>query len=190
MDRLSEMFFENPVRIYVALGAVEAVVLIVWVLRRTQWWGRCLLIAPVVAVAVGLMAHFVQTDREQIRRFLTTSVVHVEAGDADAAAACLDNDFSVPGPLGQSIPREVFVEYARVVLRTTPLEKIVVHRLDTQVDGRKAATELVVTIVTKSMGGVRNAKWRIDWVERDKGWRIIRLQAVEPDWLAKTTMRP
>ena len=189
MDTLKELLFERPATIYVALAAVEVVVLAVWARRRTARWGWAALAAPVLAVAVGLIAHYVQSDGEKIAAIVARAIAHVEAGEVDAAAECLDKGFTVPDDQGRLIPRDLYVEMARRTLSRWPVEKIYLRRIETEVTGDSAVTELDTTIVGKSGEGINKATWRLDWMRRPGGWRITRIQAIAPQWLTRMPMR-
>ena len=68
---MSETFFENPVYVYIALAVAELVLFIIWRETRTRKAALCLLIPPLLAVVIGLIAHFVVTDHEAEFLFYT-----------------------------------------------------------------------------------------------------------------------
>ncbi len=123
MDQLKELLFERPATIYIVLGAVEVLVLAVWAWRRTSRCGWAALAAPVLAVVVGLIAHYVQSDAEKIAAILDGAIANIEAGKVDAAAECLDSKFAVPDSRGRPIPKGRYVEMARRTLRRWPVER-------------------------------------------------------------------
>ena len=189
MDQLKELLFERPATIYIVLGAVEVLVLAVWAWRRTARCGWAALAAPVLAVAVGLIAHYVQSDGEKIASIVDRAIAHIEAGEVDAAAECLDKGFTFPDDRGRLIPKDQYVEMARGTLSRWPVEKIYLRRLETEVSGDSAVAELDTTIVGKSGEGINKATWRLDWMRRPGGWRVTRIQALAPQWLARLPIR-
>lgn len=190
MDQLKELLFERPATIYIVLGAVEVLVLAVWAWRRTSRCGWAALAAPVLAVVVGLIAHYVQSDGEKIAAILDGAIAHVEAGEVDAAAECLDSKFAVPDFQGRPIPKGLYVEMARRTLRRWPVERVILRRRETKVSGNSAVTELDTTIVGKSREGINKAIWELTWVRRREGWRVTAIKAVAPQWLVVLSTRP
>ena len=187
---MKELLFERPATIYIILGAVEVVVLAVWAWRRTPRCRWAALAAPVLAVVVGLIAHYVQSDREKIAAIIGGAIAHVEAGDVDAAAECLDSEFSAPGLRGMRIPKALYVELARRTLRRRPVEAIHRQRLETEVTGDSAVTELDTRIIGKSGEGIPKATWELTWIRRGDGWRVTALTAIYPPSLVELATRP
>ena len=190
MDQLKELLFERPATIYIVLGAVEIVVLAVWAWRRTARCGWATLAAPVLAVVVGLIAHYVQSDGEKIAAILDGAIANIEAGKVDAAAECLDSKFAVPDRQGRPIPKDRYVEMARRTLTRWPVERVVLRRRETEVSGGSAVTELETTIIGKSGEGINKATWELTWIRRREGWRVTAIKAVAPQWLAVLSTRP
>ncbi len=191
MDQLKELLFERPATIYVVLGAVEVLVLAVWAWRRTSRCGWAALAAPVLAVVVGLIAHYVQSDGEKIAAILDGAIAHVEAGEVDAAAECLDSRFAATDSQGRPIPKDRYVEIARRKLRGWPVERIELLRRETEVSGNSAVTELDTRIIGVKPGeGIPKAVWELTWIRRREGWRVTSLKVVSPQWLVGLSMIP
>lgn len=190
MDLLKELLFERPATIYIVLGAVEVLVLAVWAWRRTARCGWAALAAPVLAVVVGLIAHYVQSDGEKIAAILDGAIANIEAGKVDAAAECLDSKFAVRDSRGRPIPKDLYVEMARGTLRRWPVERIGVKRRETEVTGDSAVTELDTRIIGKSGEGINKATWKLTWIRRREGWRVTAIEVVAPQWLVGLPMRP
>ena len=187
---MKELLFERPATIYIVLGAVEVLVLAVWAWRRTSRCRWAALAAPVLAVVVGLIAHYVQTDREKIAAILDGAIANIEAGKVDAAAECLDSEFAGPRLGGRPMPKGLYVEMARRTLRRRPVERIVLRRRETEVSGDSAVTELEATIIGKSGEGLKKAIWELTWIRRREGWRVTAIKTVFPQQLVEQLMRP
>lgn len=186
---MKELLFERPATIYIVLGAVEVVVLAVWARRRTARCAWAALAAPVLAVVVGLIAHYVQSDGEKIAAILDGAIAHVEAGEVDAAAECLDSKFAATDLRGRPVPKGRYVENARRKLRAWPVERIVLLRRETEVSGDSAVTELDTRIIGRKPGeGVPKATWELTWIRRREGWRVTAIKGVAPQWLVGLLM--
>ena len=185
MDQLKELLFERPATIYAVLAAVEVVVLAVWAWRRTPRCKWAALAAPGLAVVVGLIAHYVQSDGEKIAAALDEAIAHIEAGDVDAAAACLDSEFTGQGSRGKAVPRDTYVEVSKRILNKWPVKKIARQRLETQIAGNSAMSELDTRIISKRGDVINRATWQLTWIRRREGWRVTSLKAIHPQWLAR-----
>ena len=177
------MLFEDPTSVYVVLAAVEVVVVALWAWRRQRRLGWAALAVVAVVVLVGLLAHFVQTDREQIDAMVKDAIANVEAGNVDAACEYLDDPCIAPGTLGAAVPKDWYVIAARTALSHRPVRKIYASSPETEVTGDKAVTKLTATIITETGEGIRGSQWRLEWTRTPDGWRIGRVQIVAPDGL-------
>ena len=183
MDQLKELLFERPATIYIVLGAAEVVVLAVWARRRTRRCGWVALAAPVLAVVVGLIAHYVQTDGEKIAAILDAAISNIKAGKVDAAAECLDSEFVAADFRSGLSSKGPYVEWARRILKRWPVHRVVVRRCETEVSGDSAVTELKATVICKSGEGLKDAVWELTWIRRREGWRVAAIKTLGPPQL-------
>jgi len=89
---MSETFFENPLYVYIALGLVEVVLLGIWFERRAPGAARAMIVPPVLAGVVALMAHWVVTDREQIQtasQDIAEAIAFFASSKADKTTGCM-----------------------------------------------------------------------------------------------------
>ncbi len=182
MADLSRHLFEGPVYAYVVLGIVEVVLAWMWYSRRTARFALALLPAPVLALAVGLTAHFVRTDREKIASALEVIAAAIEAGDVGSAGAFLDEDCRSPYRGGRLIDKEGLLAIARHALARWPVRDIRLGSLQTEVAGPNATTALETRITFGGqLGGQTFAMgWRLQWARRGEAWRIVRVEVTHP----------
>ncbi len=180
MESVTHLLLENPTKLYVALGLAEVVVLCVWFWRHSRPWGWAGLALPAAAVGVGLLAHFVQTDREQIDAAVGQAIAHLEAGRIDAATECLDERIALSGSADRTVRKYLFVPLVKLALSADPIAKILATTPATEVDADTAVTRLSATIICESGAGVKGSAWRLDWARRQGGWRITRIEIIEP----------
>jgi hypothetical protein len=83
---LHHIVFEDPMPLWVLYGIATAIFLAVW--SRSRSWvplafaGGCVL----AGIAVGIVAHAVETDNERVLRSLSVMARAVETGDAESLA--------------------------------------------------------------------------------------------------------
>jgi len=193
MDTLIRVLFEDPWPLYVALGAAEMVVLILWYRRRTPRCAWALLGGPVLAGLLALTAHWVVTDREQIADALAQIALHVEAGDMDAVGRYLDADCRGQPGGKRPLTKAQILNSGRRALKRFPVTGVQLTRIETGVDrsAGKAASNLYTTLHFKipTIGGQYAAvDWRLAWAKRGDGWRITAVSIVSPAML--TDWRP
>ena len=173
MDSLSQLFFEDPLYVYITLAFAELVLLAIWHETRSRRWLIALAGPPVLAGIVLLVATAVVTDREQIIQAAHTIARDAEAGDVAAAQTYLDDRYS-----GLGVNKPGVVAIARAFLTKYQVTHVGFTRLTVEVyrDGR--ATMHAATIIAFGSEGKTAIVWDVQWVKRPAGWRI--LEVAEP----------
>ena len=175
------LLLENPIYVILVLAVVEAALVAAWVIRRERPLLYALAAPPALALAAGLLAALVQTDREQIHQAMQDIAAGLEANSLERAENYLDANFAAPLPGGMSLARQQILAIGRTALDTHRLTSIKLDKVQTQTAGANGTTSVVTRV--ESAEGVIYITWRIQWAKREAGWRIIRLELVKPDFL-------
>jgi hypothetical protein len=172
MESIKHVLFENPTWLLVILGVAELVVFWVWLQRRTNRTAMGLVVPPILAGLFLLLAMLVVTDRETIRNHLQQIADDYQAERLDAAATYLDEKYEGFGGDKQSL-----LGLAKQTRGKHPIETIRVTRLVSNVQGRRATTDITTVVHLKDSlgGGAYSFAWSIGWVKRDAGWRILHI---------------
>jgi hypothetical protein len=176
------LLFENPLYVMLLLAVVEAALVAAWVVRRERPLLLYVLAGPpALALAAGLLAALVQTDREKIHQAMREIGAGLEANSLEPAEDYLDANFAAPLAGGTSLTRQQILAAGRTALDTHRLTSIKLDKVQTQTAGANGTTSVVTRVETAE--GVIYITWRIQWARREAGWRIIRLELVKPDFL-------
>lgn len=154
------------------LGIVELAVFRVWLRRRTKGAALRLLVPPILAGVFLLLAALVVTDRETIRIALQQIADDYQAERLDAAATYLDGDYE-----GFGGEKDSLLALARQTRGKHPIQSIRVTRLVSNVQGRRATTDITTVVHLKDSvgGGAYSFAWSLGWVKRGAGWRILHI---------------
>jgi hypothetical protein len=168
---MKELFFENPLPIYVALALAEILIAGLWHRGRTRRLAAALLIPPLLAAAAMTLDLLVVTDREKIETALKTIASSVERGDLRACQPYLADDFE-----GWGGSREGAIEAGERAWRTYGIRKVGLSGVKIEVfDSRASVTaRSIVTYNAPGFGeGRASLDWTASWALRDGQWRII-----------------
>jgi len=182
VDILRSLVFDRPLGVYITLGVVWVVSLAVYRYKQTKA-RRAMLIVPILlAVGVFFVERAVVTDREQIVEILHGIAADTEAGNTWTLEQCLDDEFEGFEHAGFDLDRSGAIRLVRWAVEAYGVERAGIMRTDVQVqragDWRDAEVRLGTLIVfgKSSLGpGRTTLKWKMDWVRRPDGWKIIRV---------------
>lgn len=180
METLKITFLEDPLTIYIILGAVAVGLIVTWrtASRSGRWLATGLLIVAVLAGGTFALERLVVTDREQIRLALKDIAESVPAGRIEHAMTYMDDKYHGWGgsKLGVTLATKVAVgrySIQKVSLLGTP--KI-------EVEGGLAKCKITALINYKFEGEPTKhlMAWHVKWIKRpDEVWRI--------EWAEPTT---
>jgi hypothetical protein len=190
METLQRVLFEDPWWALIVLAAMETVLAAAWYRRRTGRLAWALAVPPLAGLAVWLTAQLVTTDREQIAMALRAVADGAVAGDAGTVGEYLDGTVRSPAPAGATYGRNDLIARARQALRLWPVRSVSLSSIETQVAGTGAATALSTRIVFADQAGLLAGQalevtWRLQWTKRAEGWRIVYVEPVQPEALAR-----
>lgn len=170
MDDLRRAFLEEPIWLYVMLAVVEAVLAAAWHYRRSRRLAWALLAPPALAVAVGVLAWAVTTERERLAQALDQLAVAVRRGDHATVVKLVDRDyqdgrFDYDGILGA----------AGRTMDQYKLRAVSVSGLKVQIEDGQATVKFSARIEGDFGFGADevHTAWTLWWVQRPEGWRII-----------------
>jgi len=168
---VSETFFENPLYVYIALGLVEVVLLGIWFERRAPGAARAMIVPPVLAGVVALVAHWVVTDREQIQtasQDIAEAIVQRQYG---RIAPHLDEKF-LAHLHGSIVNKPAVVAVCKAQIARHGITKVNFHRMQVRVDGRRAKMH-VTTFVFFGEQGRTALVWDARWIKRGDKWLVL-----------------
>lgn len=184
MESIKELLFERPAPLYLIIGAVELIILIAWAIRQTPRRSLMLLIGPILITIVALTAHFVKTDREQIEAILQEIGTGIEQSDLSAAIRYLDDACTVPVRPGKKLSKDAIIRIGRRVLERQQIARLISTFKQTEIHNDSATTRINVRVVLTT-GQYVNTRWRFEWIRRQTGWRIIRVELLYPPELTR-----
>ncbi len=186
MDAIRSHLFENPLYLYITLAVVELAAAGVWYSRRDRKSALALLPAPVLAVAIGLTAWLVRTDREEIAAVIQAVGAAVERRDLAAVGEHVDANCRSPGSGRTVIGKDELMAIARAALARWTVTEIRLRNIETELAGANATTLIDSRVFARSdrFGQqVRDIGWQLQWARRPAGWKITRLAVTYPEFL-------
>jgi hypothetical protein len=178
---LQYLLLENPLKLYLVLALIEIILGACWYARRARAMLYAMIAPAVLGVTIGLVAHFVVTDREKIAAAMDEIGNGVCHGCLVPASHYIDANYRVPLPLGGSLDRDQLLAMAQTAIQEHRITDISFHDIDTKVAGANATT-LVGTRLTLNEG-MFDVSWRLQWAKRPDGWRIVRVEITRPEHL-------
>ncbi len=178
MELLEELLLEKPLPVYLALLVAEAILAAVWLRRRTAATTLALLAGPVLALAVGLTAHFVKTDREQIASILAEIAADVEGGRLAAVDRHMALECRMPTG-GGGLNKAAILRASRTALRRYGVQRVSVAWSETIFPPGGAVTSAVTGVATRTGETIR-VTWRLKWTKRQGAWQIVEVQLTAP----------
>jgi len=177
METLKVTFFEDPLVVYIILGAVAVGLTVRWrtAARSGRWLATGLLILAILAGGIFAMETLVVTDREQIRLALKDIAESVPAGRIEHAMTYLDEKYF---GWGKFKPGAVLA--AKVALARYDIQKVSLFGDPAiEIDGKLAKCKVgaMITYKVKGEPARHPMAWRVKWIKRPEGWRI---QQAEP----------
>ncbi len=172
MDPLKTALFEDPLGIYIALGTAEVVLLLIWRTRRIKRSAAALAAGAILAGIVLLVAALVVTNREQIQSACDEIAEAVNHRDLASVGRHLDENF-----VGPYQPTEKLIRLADNAIRQYNLNTISLRILNLELTDRQAIMKLRTWFRVGTAGdeeiGHAVLDWKIFWIKRPNGWRII-----------------
>jgi len=184
VETLERLFFEQPAAVYLAIAAIEVVLFAIWLARQNLRRSLMLLIGPGLITIVALTAHFVKTDREQIEAILQEIGTGIKQSDLSAAVKYLDDACTVPVRPGRKLSKDAIIRIGRRVLKRRQVARLISTFKRTEIHDDSATTRINVRVVLTS-GEYVNTRWRFEWIRRQIGWRIIRVELLYPPELTR-----
>ena len=170
---MKELFFEDPLWLYVLLFIAEVVMVWLWSKSRERAALLRCLIPLGLAGVVFAVATLVVTDREKIQRATDELVADAKAGRLTAFERWLDREFQ--GTFrSKPMNRDQALAEARRVLGRGSIKDIEIQKNEIKVQGADAYQRLQ-TAIRFSGGGFSGRlpmMWRIHWIRTTEGWRI------------------
>ena len=169
---MSKTFFENPLYVYIALGFAELILAVIWYERRHRTWIKSLIVPPVLAVVVALVAHFVVTDREQIIAAARDIAEAIEQQQFQRIPEHLDEKF-VATLNGRSVGKDKVTALCNAEVDRWGITGVNFHNMSVEVTPTQARMHLTTFVFYGREGSSRTALiWDVLWIRRDGRWRI------------------
>jgi len=178
--------FGAPLWLLGVLAVAEVVTLVVWLARRTRTAGLAAAVPALLAGLVLLVAWLVVTDRERIERGYQAIAADLVAGRTGALQVYLDEDCRVgldPEARVLALDKADVIRLAERYVAEMKLREIKLSRMTVDVGAGRGESE-VTTMIHSDWPDVAGAtfaiRWRVTWVEREDGWRVLRAQTTGP----------
>ncbi len=176
METLKVTFLENPLTLYIILGAVAVGLAVSWRTagRSGRWLATGLLIVAVLAGGIYTLETLVVTDREQIHLALKDIAESVPAGRREHAMTYLDEKYRGWGKFKPGAVRAVKAALAMYDVQSIKL----LGTPAVEVDGELAQCKVSAIIHYKRDGKPSRyvLAWNVKWIKRPEGWRIRRAE--------------
>ena len=170
---MSETFFESPLYVYVTLVLAELVLGVIWYESRKGKWVLGLLGPPMLGLAVGLVEHFVVTDREQIVAAVEEIAEAVETRQLHRMPQHLDEQFTATLG-GMRITKDEVVAVCNANVSKWSIREVNFHGMQVEITGREARMEVTTFLVYGREGNLRSSlMWDITWIKRQGRWLIL-----------------
>lgn len=173
MDVLREVFLESPVIVYLTAGLAELVTVGIWRQTRAPRARVMLAVWPALALAAGLVAHAVVTDREKVRATWDEIAAAIEASDVDRLMGNVADDFASKG-LDRAALEALAKEAAlHLAPRTLTIGQVAVDAVTPE-----AAT---VTLTASYARSAQRTRWSLTFApQADGAWRLTGVECTEP----------
>ena len=179
MDLLRHLLFENPLTLWMVLGMAGLVAGLVWSRTGSNRARRVLAALVAMAVAVGIAAWAVETDRERVERTLRIMAEAADTGDAEAFIERISPEYR-NGPFDQEDLAKAVRAGLREV-RATAATPII--RME---EGRATVTQVYVFRAAPGQRfALPPAYERITWEgtfgpDEDREWRLRSAMGIRP----------
>ena len=172
MDTIKTLLFEDPTAIYVGAIFAELILAVLWLKLHDRRLVYVAVAPAVLALASGLTARLVVTDRERVRQSLQELAAAIQNRDPDAVGRLIDPDYN-----NGTYTRASFMERAEMTLRRFDITKVQVVQVTIQTQDDQATVTMRANVQTAIMGD--NSDWQTDWllVWRRHGGRQWLLQS-------------
>lgn len=180
MDSISYYVFENPLWVCLVLGMVELGLFARWRQGRTRGQALAMLGPVTLAAIVLILAMAVETDREQIMKMAAEIAADVQSDRSEALQKYLDDKF-VGYYEGAALNRTTVLVTSKAAKRAHSVSKIRILDAQVTVEGKWATMKAPVRMeISQSiMTGDITVLFKLKWVKRPQGWRLI--EAAEPE---------
>jgi len=181
MDTVKSLLFENPMYLYIALAAVEVVLLFLWWDRRAEKNGRKYLLAlavpPVLGLALLVVSTLVVTDREQIVNAAQEIAADLNAGHGASLKTHLDEKF-VCRFAGLPVTRDMVLALIESQKKHYAIGNVEITSSTVEIESGDYATMHMTTHMTGrdrdlNMGVSGRVQFVLKWIKRDNGWKIL-----------------
>lgn len=194
---LERLFLEEPWPLTVGLILLAAVLGVLAYQRLQKKLTIAALVAALLAVAIGLTAKFVETDREQVRDATEQLVAATAPMNLTRIRGMLDPDVVLI--IGDDEDAPIRIERLlaqleaadqRYPIDTNLIKLLEAQSLDAASPGVPRARTLI-DVLSIARNGRALTRWQIDWEKQPGGvWRVKRIQwlqqphpmGVSPSW--------
>lgn len=168
---ISTLFFERPWLLFFLLGALYALVVILWRWHRTAFWRRCAWGGALVVVGLMALNQAVVTPREQIVHLCRLLAALVEQGDVEGLANHLAEDFDAAG-----LTRTELIEQAGHTLKRYDVQHAKLRRFNVSVADPRHARATFDAICKVSGPDVLTdwllTRWEITLRKHGERWQV------------------
>ena len=188
MDDLKNLFFAEPLALYLALGLAELVTLAVLYKRRSRRSLVAALVPILLAAVVAALAAIITTERERLVTALDELARAAQEGDMGAAAPWIDQTY-----FDGLYDRADLLDVVALAKQIHAIRSVRVSGVEIRIDGEEAVAAFMATIGMKDPGIGRDAyptRWRLWWVRRKDGWRLVSAQLDQPAGLPGSPRGP
>ncbi len=169
MDLVQSILFESPLKLFVAVVLLLAILATLWWFRPGQTTGWLVAGGLFLSAILLIVQHMVVTDREQIRQMLNDLAFAVDCEDLDAIAPRFHEDCDVDGMSKPELLRRLENAFERA-----EIDEVQILRMEIRVEDDASDVRL------RAHSRVRARDWPYDYYV--SGWDL-QLVKVEGDWL-------
>lgn len=175
METIKNLLLSNTLYAVVTLVLAELALAAVWYEKRTPRRLALLLIPPLLAGLLGLLAAFVTTDRDRIFAAADRIAADIQADRSDALEEYLDPAF-LGTYNGLSLTKAGAIAASRAEKRRFRVSEIRIASPTIEIHGRAADMVAPTQMKFDSEVGVfhANVTFRLRWVKQPSGWRLVR----------------
>ncbi len=190
MSQLRTILFEDPVVVYLLCAMVAAVAVVAAMALRQRRLVWVVVGAGAVAVAAGLLAATVTTERERLTRAAGALAAAVVAGDAAALDGLIADAYD-----DGVYDKAAVLERIETVRRRWELREADLSQVEVNITGDAAIVAFRAVVRFEGSAGVYNTsalptRWRLWWFRREGRWQVTSSHLLEPAGLPGAPVGP
>lgn len=174
---MTDLLFDPPWYLPLAVAALGIYLFLFGNRRQERKIRNVGLLVVLLAVALFLLARFVDTDREKVEKRTRALIASVEGHDWTKMASLLDAKANVSTPRGAVYAtRDMIVGGAQAATEQYGVKNIRVTSLQTHQDtGGQVTVDLDVWSDQGFTGTPFPTSWQLEWHELSDGWKLMRV---------------